>query len=270
MRRKPVFLLCLVILGLGLFVRPVLAHNLWLNPDNYFPALGSTVSIGIGWGHKYPADRNDEKLKAGRLEAIQALAPDGREVELEKVSETEYRLKIDQAGAYVVTARIKPSFFTMTPEGRKWGNKQEVADADKCTNFHLEAKTVLQAGAGARDSQLTGQTLELRPLSDLAALKAGDKLVVQLFYAGQPLAGATINATDAGFVDASASKSATKDAHSAHHHPVSVVTDSQGRAELTLARAGYWLLLFSHKPPYQDTTICDQYLYNVTFSCEVR
>ncbi|MBN2231653.1 MAG: DUF4198 domain-containing protein [Deltaproteobacteria bacterium] len=270
MRGKPVFLTLLMVLGFAFFARPVLAHYLWLNPDNYFPAVGSTVSIGIGWGHTYPADRHDDTVPEERFENIVALDPDGQEVPLGKVSTAEYRLKIEKAGAYIVTARIKSGFKTLTPEGRKWGNKQEVADAVKCINFHLEARAVLLAGADTSGIRLTGQTLELRPLNELSSLKSGDKLAVELLYEGKPLAGTAINATYAGYVDPNAPQPAAKGHHHAYHYPVSAVTDGQGRAELPLDTAGYWLLMFSHKPPYPDPAVCDACMYNMTFTCEVR
>ena len=42
--------------ALVVFGQPALAHNLWLNPADHYPPVGSTVDIGIGWGHTYPAD----------------------------------------------------------------------------------------------------------------------------------------------------------------------------------------------------------------------
>ena len=49
---------------------PASAHNLWLNPGDYYPQVGTTVDIGIGWGHTYPADRNDQEVKEDRVQEI--------------------------------------------------------------------------------------------------------------------------------------------------------------------------------------------------------
>ncbi|WP_054698406.1 DUF4198 domain-containing protein [Desulfosarcina cetonica] len=75
------------------------AHNLWLNPDNYFPAVGTTVEIGIGWGHTYPANRVDQQIKDGQLENIQAVDPSGATVDLTQMSTGKYQLAIDKPGA---------------------------------------------------------------------------------------------------------------------------------------------------------------------------
>ena len=121
------------------------AHNLWLNPETYYPKVGSTVDIGIGWGHKYPADRVDQEVTEDRVEAIRAVDPDGLPVSLSRVSAALYKLSVEKEGAYIITARIKPGFFTMTPDGRKWGDKKSVENPLKCTNYHIHAKTVVMA-----------------------------------------------------------------------------------------------------------------------------
>ncbi len=252
----------------------VLAHNLWLNPGNYYPQVGTTVDIGIGWGHKYPANRIDQEMKEGRLEEIRAVDPDGLTVDLTKVSADLYKLKIEKPGVYLVTAKIKHGFFTVTPEGRKWGDKKSVANPIKCTNFHIEAKTVIIAGGGEKNlSHAAGQTLELIPLTNLHKLKNGDKLAVKVLFEGKPLPGIALKATYAGFeVEDIAPHAPSQKGHQhgGRHFPVEIVTDDQGQAEIPLDKSGYWMGILSHRPPYPDTEICDQYMYNVTFTYQVR
>ena len=71
---------CVIAFGAG-----AQAHNLWLNPDNFFPEVGATVEIGIGWGHTYPATRMDQEIRDGQLESVQAVDPDGATLDLAKV-----------------------------------------------------------------------------------------------------------------------------------------------------------------------------------------
>ncbi len=270
--KKIVFCFFLIIFQ-ALIAMPAGAHMLWLNPSNYYPEVGSTVEIGIGWGHQYKADRTDEAIKEGRVATIQALTPDGHTIDLESVALGRYRLPIDKPGAYVVTARIKPGFFTTTPEGRKWGNRKQVPDAVKCTNFHIEAKTVLLAGGSAQHVEArSGQPLELIPVSDPGQLKVGDRFSVRVLHEGSPLAGADVKAVYAGFEK---EKSAASGAKSKGHHgsggyPVETVTDAEGNADIPLDRAGYWMVVLSHRPAYPDPETCDQYMHNVTFAFEVR
>ncbi len=250
------------------------AHMLWLNPMDYYPAVGSTVDIGIGWGHKYPAGRADEEVKADRVAAIEAIDPDGRTIPLVQAAADRYQLKIEKAGAYVVTARIKPGFFTMTPEGRKWGDKKAIANAVKCTNFHIEAKAVLIAGGDARNlGAVSDQALSLIPVTDPGTVKAGGTFAATVLYDNQPLADAPVKAVYAGFEpkkDEGQKTSNKGHSHSGGHYPVETRTDPQGRVEISVDRPGYWLVILSHKPGYPEKEVCDEYMYNVTYTLEVR
>ncbi len=274
MKIKPMIGILFGLLCIPAICPSALAHNLWLNPGNYYPQPGTTVDIGIGWGHKYPASRMDQQVKPDQVEAISAVDPDGLMVDLEKVSAALYRLPVEKAGVFLVTARIKPGFFTTTAEGRKWGDKKSVADPIKCTNFHIEAKTVIIVGADAEDlDRAAGQSLELIPLTDLNDLKSGDTLAVKLLFEGKPLPNATVRATYAGFKTEDIAPHATSRKSGrgrGSHFPVETVTDDHGRAVMQLKKAGYWMILLSHRPPYTDTDICDQYMYNVAFTFEVR
>ena len=252
------------------------AHNIWLNPSNQFPEVGTTVDIGIGWGHKFPANRVDEEIKEGRVEAIRAIDPDGTAVDLSKVSTGLYRLKIDKPGAYLVTARIKPGFFTKTPKGRERGNKTTVANAVKCTNYHIQGKTILIAGGSDKNlTQTAGQPLEIVPLTNFQRMKPGDALSVKLLFDGKPLPDVKVKATYAGFeaADTAPHKHEAKGQKGHGHHmhfPVETVTDAGGQADLKLEKSGYWMIVLSHRCPYSDTAVCDEFMHNVAFTFEVK
>ena len=272
-----IFIISIIFIGL-----PAQAHNLWLNPDNFYPSVGSTVDIGIGWGHKFPANRIDQEVKEDRVEDIQALDPDGIKVNLEKVSAELYRLKIEKAGAYLITAGIKSGFFTKTIEGRKWGDKTAVSNPIKCTNFHIHAKTLIIAGGGDNNIDgMAGQPLELIPLANPSDFKIGNLLPFKVVFDGNPLAKITVRATYAGFGEEdiaphdnskheNSKYDNSKKGHGHKHYPVETVTDDQGRADLKLDKAGYWMILLSHKPPYPDSAVCDEYMYNMAFTFQVR
>jgi len=291
MKIRPSIVSLLYVLTIVLFCPQVFAHNLWLNPVDYYPQVGTTVDIGIGWGHKYPADRTDQEFKEGRLEDIRAIDPDGFTVNLVQESVSMYKLKIEKAGAYLVTARIKPGFFTKTTEGRKWGNKKEVENCVKCTNFHIEAKTVIIAGG--EDKNLTStvnRPLELVPLQNPLNLNTGDSFAVKILYEGKPVPGLSVKATYAGFEAANigghgrpkkgvpgkdvrkgpGQASPEKAHYAVRHFPVETVTDDQGQALVQLDKSGYWMIMLSHKPPYPDKETCDEYMFNTTFTFQVK
>ena len=274
MRTRHSTIILNVVTFLLLMSRPAAAHNLWLNPGDYFPEVGTTVDIGIGWGHTYTGDRVDQEAKKDRIQEISAVDPDGLMTALTKVSPALYKLSVDKAGAYLVTAKIKPGSFTMTAEGRKWGDRKTVADPIKCVNYHIEAKTVILAGGSNRNLSFpAGQALEVIPITRLTNLKSGDKLDVNVLFHGRPLVDATVRATYVGFEipNAAPHGSSQKGGQKAKkHYPVETVTDDTGRAAVQLNKAGYWIILLSHKPAYPDKDTCDEYMYNLAFTFQVR
>lgn len=229
------------------------AHKIWLNPADHFPEPGSTVEIGIGWGHKYLEDRTHEELKKGMPEKIQALDPDGKTVELTKLADDRYSLEVPKPGPYLISVKNKSGFFSTTPEGRKWGNKTEIADAVKCTNYHLGGKTVLMVGKGAEGfDRPVGQDLEIIPLTNPDQLKKGNTLKVRVLLNGNPAAFIPLKAAYAGFEKAEKEGEAapsTMNKKEEKPFPAEAITDAQGEAELRLDRPGYWMVSLSHKPP---------------------
>jgi uncharacterized GH25 family protein len=291
MKIRPSIAILLCSLTLLLICPQAFAHNLWLNPGDYYPPVGATVDIGVGWGHKYPANRTDQEFKEGRMEDIHAVDPDGLTVNLVQKSVSLYTLKVEKAGAYLVTARIKPGFFTKTPDGRKWGDKKAVENPIKCMNYHIEAKTVIIAGGDDKNlGNAVNRPLELIPLKNPLNLKSGDDFAVKVLYNGEPLSGLSVKATYAGFEGADVGGHAPpekgrsgkdvrkgpgqappeKARHARIHVPVETVTDGQGQAIVPLDKAGYWMIMLSHRPPYPDKEICDQYMFNTTFTFQVK
>ncbi|MBN1932055.1 MAG: DUF4198 domain-containing protein [Desulfobacterales bacterium] len=277
MKTKLSMVMLFSVLSLMVFCPLASAHNLWLNPGNYYPEVGTTVDIGIAWGHKYPANRIDQEFKEDRLEEISAVDPDGLIVELTKVSSDLYKLNIEKAGVYLITAKMKSGFFTMTKEGRKWGDRKSVDNPLKCTNFHLEAKTVIIAGGSEKNlTYATGKNLELIPLKNLQNLKKGDQLPLKTMFDGRPLPKIAIRATYAGFeqehkvVETAAKKKKSHEHGAGGHFPVETSTDDLGQAEVPMDQSGYWLVMLSYKCPYPDAGICDESMYNMTFAYQVR
>jgi uncharacterized GH25 family protein len=258
------------------------AHNLWINPSDHYPKVGDTVDIAIAWGHTYKAGRVDQEMKAGNLAYIKIQGPDGKDVKPVTVSETLYKLKIDKAGAYLVTAGIKPGVFTKTPEGRKWSDKRGVENAISCTSFSIEAKSLVLAGG--KDKNLggnTGQELEVIPLSSPINVKAGGEFDVQVLFKDKPAENVTVNAAYAGFADEgkpmdaaphNPGGEAAKDGkeHQGPKFPATSVTDKSGKASLALTKKGYWMVSISHKTPYPDKTVCDEYMDNMAFTFEIK
>lgn len=96
-------------------------------------------------------------------------------------------------------------------------------------------KAFMQVGDAADGVSMRslGHRVELLPDSDLAALRAGDRLSVRLVFEGKPVAGAKIEA----FV---------KDAHDGVVEGQAAVSDADGRVTFIIARPGMWLVRTVH------------------------
>jgi len=248
------------------FASTAFGHNLWLNPETHYPETDRSVEIGIGWGHEFPEDRTDESVRDDLVHKISAIDPDGQEIDLERKSPERYLLAVDKPGVYVVTAQTRPGAFTMTPEGRKWGDKTEVDRAIRCVAYRIVAQTVIIAGSGeAEFSAGSPLPLSIKLLADPSALEKGDELPVQLLFEGEPLGNTDLKAKYAGYGH-------EEDDHGHGHgdYPVETATDAQGKARLSLTESGYWIVLVSHRPPYPDKDVCDEYMYNLAFTFQVK
>jgi len=277
--KKTILTLLLCTMFLIITGSQAFSHNLWINPADHFPKVGDTVDIAIAWGHTYNANRLDQEMKQGNLAYIKIQGPDGKDVKPVTVSETQYKLKIEKAGVYTVTAGIKPGVFTKTPEGRKWSDKRGLVNPISCTTFSIEAKTLIVAGG--KDKNLggkTGQDLEVIPLSNPKNVKAGDKFNVMVLFKGKPAADVTVNAAYAGFAQEGKAmdvaphnpEKAKDEKTKGPHFPASAVTDKAGKASLILGKKGYWMVSICHKTPYPDKTICDEYMNNMALTFEIK
>ncbi len=242
-----------------------MGHNLWLNPETHYPETGTVIEIGIGWGHDFPENRTHQDVREDLVHWISAIDPDGQTIEPERLSPERYRLAIEKPGVYIVSAHTRPGAFTITPEGRKWGDKTEVERPVRCVAYRIVAQTVIVAGG---DQNLTGTPplpVSVKLLADPSALAAGDTLPVQVLFEGQPLPGANLTAKYAGYAHED------KDhGHGRGDYPVEVVTDGDGKAAIQLSKPGFWIALLSHRPPYPNTKVCDEYMFNLAFTFQVK
>jgi len=232
------------------------AHMFWLLTDNDTPMVNEPVQVEIGFGHKFP---KDEEIKAERLGAIKAVAPDGQELALKKISTTRYELVPPAAGVYVISAQMVPGFVTRTPQGMKMQTKKGVPDANYCFRFDMAAKTLITVGGKKQGADHRAQsTLEIMPLKDPMALKIGDTLPVRVIFQGRPLIGAELEFTHEGWADP--------------QKPFATLgkTNDQGEIQVKVDQAGWWFLTASHKTPYAQPEECDDNFYRASLTWQVR
>lgn len=255
MRKKIVSLLMtLIILVVSSAVQ---AHMLWLNAGKEAVKSGKSITVEIGFGHKYPAT---EGVKEGNIEKVFALDPKGRELPLQRVDSGKYMFVPKSAGEYQVIVKMKKGFLSITPEGRKMASKKEIKDAVSCIQFSMSAITVIRSGSkGRHNTRPADLQLDIIPLEELGELKAGKELPVKLLFNGKPVKGAKLKAADAE------SSTQKEDAWTQE-----TVTDENGIARIKLASGGQWLISANYETPYPDPNECDKCSYRTSLTFSVR
>jgi uncharacterized GH25 family protein len=217
------------------------AHDFWIEPSSYAPASGELVMLRLRVGASFigdPVPRDPALLQTfvsrsgKRDEAIPGMS--GR----------------DPAGMLRATAdcsvvfyESKPREATLTPEKfaqyiREEGLETQIATpptAPVIDRFSRSAIAILRpAGKQCDEASHPGPvTLQLMPANDPAK---SPKLVLHLLYKSKPLSKTTIIAID-------------------RRNPRSTqraVTDTKGRAQLTLASPGPWLVKAVHLEKQAD------------------
>lgn len=241
-------------LALTLSAGLALAHDLWIVADN--PAVGQPLRIVTGYGHAFPADEGADK---DLLAPAEVFGPQGKIAAQPGQGLYFVTDKPLAKGSYVAASGLKARWWTKTPEGYKHAPKNEVAEAVRCVRSVKYAKSIVNLGGAAGDvSQPVGQTLEVVPLANPAALKMGQELPVQILFEGKPLAGADVLATFAGF--------------SQHKNSYAFFAraDKDGMAYIKLWHPGLWVVAAKHKVPFKDQAKCDNYSHSATLTFEVK
>ena len=232
------------------------SHMLTLNVDNYYPKVGESIQIEVGWGHNFPKDAIKEE---GRLKRVYAVDPEGGTVSLKQISISQYELTVRQKGVYLVFAEIHPGVYTKTTDGPKKQTKKGLKNVIKCGAYDMRTKAVIIVGKKDQGFlQEADNLLETIPLQSPGNLTEGDILPVEALYRGEPLSYVYLYGTYVGFSEAMETYAFT------------TMTDKEGRANIKLLKKGVWLIKLVHKTPYPDPEECDEYSYCSTLSFEVK
>jgi uncharacterized GH25 family protein len=243
-------------LALAIFLlTPALAsaHDMWATADN--PAVGSTLTANIGYGHHFPAM---EDIPAEELPFFQiwAVGPDGQ-IDLTPGSPNYVYTSTGQLAkqTYLVISDVKPIYWTRTTAG-KWEMKpkNEVAGAASCENAIENAKGIIVVGGDTNGNLATtaqGLPLEIVPLVHPATVKAGQALPLQILFEGKPLAGAEVKARYSG-LPAIASDTALA---------FTDTTDQEGKVNFVPLVQGEWMVMVRNDTPYTGPNSCDKNSY---------
>ncbi len=249
-----------VALGLGALVglavllagAPALAHYPWITVHAGEP---QGASFRIGFGHAFPADG---QLPADRLEGVRLVQPDGSVRALELEARDDHSLPDAAPGAILIVAEQKPAYWSRTHEGGRRASRERYPEAFSCSQSANSMKAIAGQGPGVAWQHRQGQLLEVVPLVDPAALRAGDPLSVQVLLHGEPWAG-EVRATHAGY---------PRDGE--NDYALTVRTDADGVARLVPAESGDWLVHAHATEDYPDPAVCDRRSYSSTLTFTLR
>lgn len=238
------------------------AHDFWLEPQSFHPALHETVPLQLRVGHA--GDIKNLPRNPARIVKFIASGPDGVTTDVPGVDGREPAglLRLDQPGLYVVAYESNHSRSELEPAKfesylREVGleriieqrSRQNTSDIMQPELYMRCAKSLIHAGViGSNDSKpghaasaalnagtdrALGLRLELIAGKNPNDLKPGDALPLTLLYEGRPVDGVLVVA-----------KNPNQDETVA-----SARSDAAGKLALTLPRSGMWLLSAVHMVP---------------------
>lgn len=216
------------VLALTLLACRAAAHDFWIEPSSFRPAVGDRVTAALRVGQKL---RGDPVPRIPSL--IERFEFDGTPMIGRTGSEPAGIALVAREGVRWIGYQSQASYVTQ--DGQKFaqylreeGLERITARPENRERFYRCAKALVAAGgitSGAFDKPL-GFTLELVPRKNPYALRAGDELPVALLFRGKPAGGVLVVAINRDDPEA----------------PVRARTNAKGRATLRLGRGGFWLI----------------------------
>jgi Domain of unknown function (DUF4198) len=243
--RKPIALsLCAV---LGLCGGKAIAHEFWLDPVSYTPAVGATVPIVFRIGSDFHGDtfpyiraldQHFSVTNAGGATKPETLDGDdpATEVEFAKKGLT---IIAHQRGPEDVQFKTMAAFEENLREEGLERLIEEHKRAGKPTADIRElytryAKALVQVGGGTGSDKALGLPYELVAESDPYTHPAGQPFAVRFLRDGMPLAGALVKCFQRDKPDSVAPK------------PQEIRTDANGRAACDISKSGEHMISTVH------------------------
>jgi hypothetical protein len=240
--KRPLLALTIVVLAPIAF-----AHDVWIEPSSFRPAVGERVTVALRVG---------EDLRGEPMPRIPALIErfilkgETREIPVigRAGADPAGMMVVGESGLQWIGYQSKP--YPMTIEARKFeaylkeeGLERIIAErarkgqhaAPGRERFYRCAKSLLNVprldvpGSSETPAPL-GFTLELQPLKNPYALHSGEALPVSLTFHGKPIANVLVVALRKDSPEKS----------------VRARTDAAGRVSLRLDGAGFWLIKAVH------------------------
>lgn len=219
------------------------AHDFWIEPSTFRPAVGSRLAAALRVGQDF---RGDPVPRNSRLISRFSLVTSSGEKPVEGFEGVEPAglVTVDRAGLNWIAYRSGRTSIVLEPD--KFEKYLSEEGLEKISALRLQrgerdqpgrevfsrsVKSLVIAGAvSAADpkgfDRVLGLTLEIVLRKDPRALRAGQKLPVTLLYEGKPLEGALVTSMD----------------RENGERKIRARTDRRGQANLAIGRQGVWLV----------------------------
>jgi Domain of unknown function (DUF4198) len=237
---------CLTLVVLGLWMQLAWAHEFWLMPTPFAPAVGADVGlqllVGSGWPGESRAYDSARALRfewidsSGRvaLTVVDGAEPAGRfnapravqAVVLYRSNAAQISLPAAQFEAYLEDEGLQRVRTTRARRGESASAGVERYSRCAKTLLHVDQVT----GASTVWQQPVGLTLELTPLGDPQHWQGSRKLVLQAHFRGHAMPGLWVKAMPQNKAVAS----------------LGARTNAQGQVVFELPASGVWLFNTVH------------------------
>jgi uncharacterized GH25 family protein len=235
--------------GLALLATSAMAHDFWIQPNDYWVDPMNPVGFSLQVGHGPYRQRSPIAL--GRIVRFEAISVDGSKIDLRDRMKLggqldDGHIAFSKPGTYVLVMEtdaraqshlpairfndyLKVEGLTPALEQRERIHR---TDADGSENYSRRAKSLVQVGPpdATTNAQVTvplGLPLEIVPEQNPYAVPQSATLPVRVIYEGRPLTGALIKLTNLQH------DQAPFETH---------LTDREGRARFAMPTQGVWLL----------------------------
>jgi uncharacterized GH25 family protein len=219
------------------------AHDLWIEPSSFRPAVGERVTVALRVGQHLQGEPMprippliEHFMLKGESREIPVVGRAGADpAGMTVVGEPGLQWIGYQSSAYPMTIEAQKFEAYLKEEGleriiaERAQKKQSSAPGRE--QFYRCAKALLDVpGKSSATPAPLGFTLELQPRKNPYALRPGDALPLSLTFRGKPIANVLVVALRKGAPEKS----------------VRARTDAAGRVSLRLDAAGFWLIKAVH------------------------
>lgn len=234
------------LLGLALAASAARAHDFWIEPSSYRPAVGTVVGLSLRVGENFKGE--PVPRQAERIERFVLAGPGGVQAAVgSEGDDPAGSARIVAPGGYVAGYRSREAFIEL--EAEKFEAYLAEEGLERISRLRAErgesskpgreaysrcAKSLVEAGSvGSGFDHTLGFPFEIVPVRNPYALRGGGEMPVILLHGGQPLEGALVVVLRKG--DPAFRRTAR--------------TDADGRAVFKLPKAGTYLVKSVHMTP---------------------